>query len=311
MPWRIGVQVTLIHNPNAGDGSQPGPTELLALIGSAGHRVRYRSSKDEDLASALTESADLVAVAGGDGTIAKVATLMRGRDTPIALLPTGTANNIATVLGVTGLTLAQQVDGWLPGHSICFDIGRARGHWGSRKFVESFGLGLIAHMIASAEDTDFGKTHNTDSRMARGRHTARSRLRCLPAFELHAVLDGREFAGRFVLFEAMNIGIVGPNLNLAALADPTDGLLDLVLVREDERDLLQDCFQAEAEGRPWPHRFSLARGTHLRITGLRDLTHIDDEVSPLPQEAEKRSVYLSIGDRVRIVLPERHRATPS
>ena len=311
MPWRIGVQVTLIHNPDAGDGGQPGPNELLALIASAGHRVRYRSSKDEDLASALTESADLVAVAGGDGTIAKVVRLMSGRDTPIALLPVGTANNIATALGMTELTLAQQVSGWMLGHPICFDVGRARGHWGSRRFVESFGLGLIAHMIASPEDTDVGKTHNTDSRMARARHTARSRLRRLPAFELHALLDGREFSGRFVLFEAMNIGIIGPNLNLAALADPTDGLLDLVLVREDERDLLQDCFQAEAEGHPWPHRFSLARGTHLRIARLRDLTHIDDEVSPFPREAEKRSVDLSIGDRVRIVLPERHRATPS
>ena len=40
--------------------------------------------------------------AGGDGTIAKVVTQLKDRETRVAILPLGTANNIARSFGITG-----------------------------------------------------------------------------------------------------------------------------------------------------------------------------------------------------------------
>lgn len=54
---------------------------------------------------------------------------------------------------------------------------------------------------------------------------------CAPV-PVRAKLGRRDISGHCLLLEAMNIGFVGPNLNLAVGADPNDGGLDVVLVTE-------------------------------------------------------------------------------
>src|SRR5262245_27837869 len=88
------VRVTLMHIPAAGGESQPARDELLALLVRAGHRVRYQSVRERGWTRALEARADLVAVAGGDGAVGRVARRMVGRREPLAILPTGTANNL-------------------------------------------------------------------------------------------------------------------------------------------------------------------------------------------------------------------------
>jgi diacylglycerol kinase (ATP) len=93
----------------------------------------------------------VVLVAGGDGTVAKVARCLVDRDAahriPIAILPVGTANNIARSLGIEG-----EVGGLLSGLSNAktryLDVGLARGPWGERNFLEAVGCGSIAEAIA-------------------------------------------------------------------------------------------------------------------------------------------------------------------
>jgi len=48
---------------------------------------------------------------------------------------------------------------------------------------------------------------------------------------LEMTLDGKEFSGDFLVLEIMNISHVGPGLNLAPNADPSDGLLDVVIIK--------------------------------------------------------------------------------
>ena len=83
------MRVTLIHNRTAGDKSH-GEDELIRLLTQAGYDVDYQSSKGKWRES-LDSSPDYVAVAGGDGTIGKVARTLAGTGVPIAILPLGTA----------------------------------------------------------------------------------------------------------------------------------------------------------------------------------------------------------------------------
>src|SRR5262245_14210951 len=102
------MKVTLIYNPTAGDDdARPTSGQLAALIREAGHQVRTQPTDEKGWSKALRKKAGLVAVAGGDGTVGKVARRLVDSGCPIAVLPMGTANNIARSLGIHGQPLWQ------------------------------------------------------------------------------------------------------------------------------------------------------------------------------------------------------------
>src|SRR5207248_3312177 len=91
----ITVRITLIHNPGAGRQPAGDAAKLRKLLSDAGYELRYQSAKEDGWKRALKKPADLIVVAGGDGTVAKVTRRMVGRGVPIGVLPSGTANNIS------------------------------------------------------------------------------------------------------------------------------------------------------------------------------------------------------------------------
>src|SRR5262249_42864019 len=129
----------------------PQAPQLLALLRDAGHEVIYRSVRDDHWDHVLDESAELVVAAGGDGAIAKVIRRLLDRHLPLALLPTGTANNISRTLGLVDAPLEQLVSSWTSARTIRFVTGTARGPWGSRIFIESVGAGFFATMMAELD----------------------------------------------------------------------------------------------------------------------------------------------------------------
>jgi diacylglycerol kinase (ATP) len=135
----------------------------VKLIRAAGHKVRYQSSKEDKWKKALKNSSDIVAIAGGDGTVDKVARELNGRRTPIAVLPLGTANNVANTLGVAGVPLEVLIDGWKTGRCVNFDAALAKGPWESRHFIEGFGVGLFADTMAKLEKTDHADLSRSDA----------------------------------------------------------------------------------------------------------------------------------------------------
>src|SRR5262245_10848483 len=119
------MKVTLIYNPTAGDDSRPAPGQLAALIAEAGYDVRVQATNRKGWSKALKKKAGLVAVAGGDGTVGKVARRLVGSGCPIAVLPLGTANNIAKSLGIHGQPLWQLIREWKHAKEAALDAGIA------------------------------------------------------------------------------------------------------------------------------------------------------------------------------------------
>src|SRR6185503_11478949 len=119
---------------------------LCRLLEEHGHEVRYQCSKEDGWKRALKKQADLVAVAGGDGTVGRVTRRMVGRGVPVALLPSGTANNIARTLGLLERPFEELVRGWDSARRAKLDMGVAKGPWGERYFIEGLGAGIFAHM---------------------------------------------------------------------------------------------------------------------------------------------------------------------
>ncbi len=115
------MRVTLVHNPKSGKHQKTSKRELLDLLSAAGHETTYQSTKKHDWKQSMEEPGELVVIAGGDGTIAKVLKLLAGRHIPVAVLPTGTSNNIAISLGLHG-TPEELIGHWTTAKITPFDL---------------------------------------------------------------------------------------------------------------------------------------------------------------------------------------------
>ena len=321
------MRITLVYNPKAGGDAGPSRDDLLGWLERAGLEARYCNSKKDDLDEALADPGALVVAAGGDGTIAKVARRLGGRGIPLAVLPLGTANNIARSLGVEGdaepmiAALGAAPLAELPRRRL--DVGVARARWGERRFVEGVGAGLIAGLLASDEGDGEGedpptkeRTSDPEERVALGLELLRRVATETEARRWRITADGRTVAGDFLMVEAVNIRALGPRLGLAPEADPGDGKLDLVLVREAERGALLDYLDRLRAGERAEPPVRARRVHSIRIAGERDSFaghfHIDDKRWPGEEKLgrdfdddDRRvpAVEIGLGLAVDVVVP--------
>jgi diacylglycerol kinase (ATP) len=275
------VRISLIHHPGAGDDDQPDAEAICRLLRRHGHAVRYQSADADTWAAVLDEPADLIVVAGGDGTVGRVAKKLIGRKLTLAPLPLGTANNISKTLGIADRTLDEIVGGWDDGERIRFDAGIANGPWGSRYFMEAFGIGLFACTIPVADRNKTLKNlDDADAKVAYALGMLRDRLHECPHHRLEMMLDGKPRAGDYVLFEAMNTAFVGPNLHLAPETHSADGMLDLVLVTADERHALEKPLENWRDGEHHVADLPRVRVSTIELDWSGFEVHIDDEAWP-------------------------------
>jgi diacylglycerol kinase family enzyme len=269
------VRVTLIHNPKAGRrGASPG--DLKRLLRDAGHKLRFQSSKEPGWKQALEEPTDLVVVAGGDGTVGRVARRLAGRGIPMALLPCGTANNIARTLGQLEQPFKRLVRGWKGARLVKVDVGVAQGPWGERFFVEGVGLGIFAELLTRPAPEAKKKKNPVERGLSRLQAVAK---RAEPV-EVSAILDGRDISGSYLMLEALSLPFVGPNLHLSPDNKPGDGQFSVVLVTKADRGRLLESLENWKEDREELAFLPSIRGRRLQIEWSGFPLHIDDKLLP-------------------------------
>jgi diacylglycerol kinase family enzyme len=297
------VRVTLIHNPGAGSQEEDAAAKLVRLLEDEGHAVTAKSSDDPDWKEALAAPADLIAVAGGDGTVARVAKAMVGRGIPVAPLPAGTANNIARTLGLVERPWEELVRAWPEARRVKLDVATARGPWGEQHFIEGVGAGLFACLLGSSDPARrLAQASQPRERVALALEILRKRAVDCEAIEMKASLDGEDISGRYLLFEAVNLMYVGPSLFLAPDSQPGDGTFEVVMVTEAERDRLQNYLATWQENRERLSVLPTRRGKRLRLQWTGFELHIDDELLPGLHDG---TIELTVGDlAVEFVAPD-------
>ena len=283
------MRVTLFHNPTAGDAPLTAD-QLTSILSDAGYQVRYQSTKD-DLSAVLEDVGELAIVAGGDGTVAKVARALADTDIPLAVLPVGTANNIGKALGVFG-DIRDLVGSWQGASRRAIDIGVSSGPFGEERFLESVGSGAFAELVRRGRnevDETAAIVHRETDRalqlMASILHEAR-------AEDWQLELDDHDLSGTYLAVEVMNIPFVGPNIPLAAHAEMDDGELDLVLLRDEDRERLLDYVvgRVESASAVMPS-LDVRRGRRVRMVPPAGWQlRIDDELVELDAGDEARAV---------------------
>jgi diacylglycerol kinase family enzyme len=271
------MRVFLIHNPKAGDRKH-GKKQLMWSLRKNGLQAFYRSIRDGGWKKAFKRSVDLVIAAGGDGTVHKTAWQIIETGIPLAILPLGTANNLARSLGFVG-SADEILQSLHCGKSRPFDVGVARSGSQTDYFLEAAGGGLFADYFPAAEANET-KGASPEEELKAHLLLLRELALDYRARPWKMSIDGKDISGRYVLWGAMNIRSAGPALHLAPQAKTDDGRLDFVAVREHERKVFIKHVDAHLIGRKERVPLSPRKFRELKITSLSGAMHLDGEPWP-------------------------------
>lgn len=292
------MRLLIVHNPSAGDGSESDEIEQVAR--RHGHSATLVDPSDDWSSVAERSAPDLLVIAGGDGTVKKVLTAMAEVPWTTAVLPLGTANNIARSLGLSVEDPWAEIAAWDGDrYGVPFDVAAVVAGSRDLPFVESFGGGFVAAALVSADDAD----EQVDDGNEHGRRHLLDVLDHAEPAGWGIEIDGRDRTGEYLAVEVMNVPTVGPILALAPSALPHDGRLDVVLVTEADREPLRRAIcdvAATGDGSDpvEPERLEGIRASSIRIDPPADVSlHLDDELfesdgSPCSIEVGRRTVTM-------------------
>ena len=270
----------VLHNPGAGEGETT-KRELVKQIESEGFKCSYSSTKQFRWENIETEDLDFLILAGGDGTVRKIAEEMLGRKVidkklPIGLLPFGTANNIAKTLGVYNAS-EDIIHGWHAAAVKSFDVGSIEGLKEPTFFLESFGYGLFPKLMLEMKKQNKNEIEDPKEQIQAALELLYDLTLSTPVKACSLQIDDIDCSGEFLLVEVMNIRSIGPNLHLAPDADPGDGEFDIVLITEKQRKHLAEYVRNKIDGLEVPFDFPLLKAKNLKITWEGKHVHVDDE----------------------------------
>jgi diacylglycerol kinase family enzyme len=271
------MRVLLIHNPKAGDRKH-GKKQLMRSFKRNGLQAFYQSIKERDWKKAFKRPVDVVIAAGGDGTVHKTAWKMMDSGIPLAILPLGTANNLARSLGFAG-SVDEVLESLHCGESQPFDIGVVRSGSRTDYFLEAAGGGLFADYFPAAKANE-PKVASAEEELKAHLSLLRELALDYPARLWKMSIDGKDVSGRYVLWGAMNIRSAGPALHLAPKAKTDDGRLDFVAVREHERKVFIKHVDAHLVGRKDFVPLKPRKFRDLKITSVRQAMHLDGKQWP-------------------------------
>lgn len=272
-------KATLLHNPKAGDKAHT-KKELISLIENEGIKCTYSSVK-KDKWDHIDPKTDFVIIAGGDGTVRKVVKKLWKNDEhdnyKFALLPLGTANNIAKTLDIP----EKEVDiikSWKDGTSKKMDAGIVSGLAEPHLFLESFGLGIFPVLMEKMKYQAEEKVDTPEKKLKTALKTLIKLIDSYrpPYFEI--LIDGKEYKDNYLLIEIMNTQSIGPNLGFSPDANTSDGEFEVVMISEHEKEKFKEYIKERLEGIENEPSFELIKAKKVVIKCEKYDAHADDEI---------------------------------
>lgn len=276
--------IKVFHNPTAGDAEHT-KEKLVKKIKTAGFECSYSSTKKEISEKRIPESTDIIAVAGGDGTVRKIAEYycsgtMLNRRHPLALLPWGTANNIAKTLGIKG-DADEIIERWKNDSRQNFDIGKVHGLKENHFFLEATGFGVFPKLIKTMRERE-SKSATPEEELEIALKTLRDIVEDYKPKTCEINIDGESYNGKFLMVEITNIKSIGPNLNIAPMSHFDDGEFDVIMIGESQRDaLLSYIDERMANGKETPFFYTALKARKIEVNWGGRMMHIDDELLEL------------------------------
>lgn len=223
----------MLANAYAGRGHRHGLLPaVLDRIAAGGHGARLLSARtpaeaEEACHQAVAGGAVAVVAVGGDGTYHRALQAVAGTGVPFGAVPAGTGNDLAVELGLPADPLAAAdavADALRVGRTRAVDLARMTSHGRPPRWfgaVLAAGFDAIVNERANAMRWPRGRRRYDLAILA---ELARLRPR-----RYTLVLDGVRHEVDAVLVAVGNTASYGGGMRICPAADPTDGLLDVVV----------------------------------------------------------------------------------
>ena len=254
--------------------------------------VIVTESEDEAIAAtreAIQQGYDIVAAAGGDGTIGTVACELLHSQTALGVLPLGSVMNIARMLDIPR-DLAGAIQVLTQGEVRTIDVGEANG----QIFFEGGSVGLNAAVFREAQGMD-APQGRLRALLSALRELVRYRP---PRMILH--LDDTVFTTRALAVSIANGPYAGLGFTVSPETSIEDGLLDVVVYSRFSRMELIRHFGSIAFGRrQYTAKTRTFTSRRVRIEG----------VHPLPCRADSHDLgetpveYVVRPQALRVIAP--------
>ena len=294
------MNTRLIINPNSGPADKPDLlTKIVDVLKNQGLEAELcTTTPDEDgeglAAEAAKAGAEIVIVAGGDGTIEAVARGLMHTQTVLGIIPLGTRNNIAASLDIPS-DLSQAIQTIIEGERGRFDMGKANNHY----FVEVVGVGLEATLFPCGDEVKEGIKKNYWAAFK----SVFSGIQTFLQFKQHRLVlrfdDKRMHRLRTLQVNICNSPRYGVQFALAPDAKMNDGKLDVVYIDNPSKwDHLRHFFKA-MRGERLPHeRLNMHRAAKIEIRSRPPLeVHADGQylgVTPITVEVIPKALWICV-----------------
>ena len=218
------MRIALIANP--GSGGSTDADDVAVALRAHGAEIEHFSLSEDDLERAGRSGVERVVVAGGDGSIGPAAGLAQELGVPLALVPTGTANDFARSMTIpldVPRACALAIEGT---HLERMDLGRLSS---GCRFVNVANTGLSTSAAREA-----APLKSVLGPLAYGVGAARAARSAKP-LACRVSVDGREIfaADSWQVIVAVS-GVFGGGAELGS-ADPQDGRLDVAVLPAGSR----------------------------------------------------------------------------
>ncbi len=237
--------VQVIFNPFSGVPGDSGPQllELLSQLQAMSFLPEvFLLSPNTDLSAVVQRALDrgirFFVVSGGDGTIDSVAALLAvdanaalASPPVLAIIPTGTQNNIALSLHIpTDIRAAAAL--LRSGVQVGIDMALAECSGSRRIFLEACSVGLFSALFSAADDIQHGNIQRITDLL--------STLVTFPLSDIYVVADDLpEIHTRGHVALVSNMPYVGPHFSIPNASGMDDGSLDVLVFNDlSKLDLL-------------------------------------------------------------------------
>ena len=295
LAMRFGVVVNPVSGGNR--GAQVG-AEVISLLSQSGHPVVNLSGANLIEARAHAEAAiaansiDALVVVGGDGIAHLGTNLCAGKNIPMAIIPAGTGNDAAAMLGMPltntaesvrlvleGLSSPKKIDAIKVSHSgkVTWALGSASAGFdalaAARANVISWPKGPMRYYVAMLLE-----------------------LAKFKPIKYQSVVDGNPRDFEAMLCVVSNTGIYGGGMLVVPGASVTDAKLDVLLVKKMSRVKFVTIFPRVYKGTHITDKdVEIFKASKISITASGMPIYSDGEyVGQAPFEAEVVPAALTI-----------------
>jgi diacylglycerol kinase (ATP) len=299
------ASMVVVANPTAGRGKAGkvvGSVQRLLHEAGVPHEIVLSTSGadfEQKVRTAAGEGAAAVGCVGGDGTVGIAANALVGTDIPLAIFPSGTADDFAASLGIRHF--ATTVAAITNGVTERIDTARAETGDVTRCFVAiaSCGFDSEVNEAANAMRLNLGGTGTYIAALVK------TLSRFTPAgFTID--LDGERIRGQHMLVAIGNSTSYGGGMRVTPEASLVDGQLDICMLRAVSRPTFLRAFPRVFRGTHITHpavRMARARVIHIE-TDRRAMVYADGErVGPTPVTltVEPASLTVYVGPNPKAV----------